>query len=196
MKNWLSIRNESPPAKAQGTALASRADFDRKIAQFRKATGVLESCRIGFVCGKTGQRFETLFERASPAEKFKVAANETMTFSCSAVQSGKAQAQRRIDMDDFSLTKWRCFGCGVEDFIHCGVCGQNICRSCPTWKVGNREYSKCEPGCGSEGSLEPLDAIGTSAGTRRAGMAKAIAGPRGPKLPTGQSAPLLPGRRR
>ncbi|UPT88513.1 hypothetical protein HAP41_0000005325 [Bradyrhizobium barranii subsp. apii] len=57
MKNWLTLKPAALPAKKASSELATKADFDRKVAEFRRASGKVESCRIDFVCAKTAEPF-------------------------------------------------------------------------------------------------------------------------------------------
>lgn len=194
MKNWLTTtKAPSVPAKAAAKAIASRAEFERKMAEFRRATGKLESCRIAFVCAKTAEPFDVEFGRASAAEIFKVTAIEkrNSSTSSSAMIAASAPAVRNFEIEAFSFAGWHCPCCGNGDFVRCG-CGQINCRWRPMREVAGRRLYKCEPGCGAEGPLSTMHAIDAAeavkSGTKHTALSAAVR----PSLPAAQVPRLLP----
>ncbi|RVI30878.1 hypothetical protein CN207_07495 [Sinorhizobium meliloti] len=194
MKNWLTTtKAPSVPAKAPAKAIASRAEFERKMAEFRRATGKLESCRIGFVCAKTAEPFDVEFGRASAAETFTVTAIEkrASSVSMSAMMAANVPAVRNFDIEAFSFAGWRCPCCGNSDFVRCS-CGQINCRWRPMREVGGRRLYKCEPGCGTEGPLSTMHAIDAAEAAKGGAKPKALSATVRPSLPASQVPRLLP----
>jgi hypothetical protein len=191
MKSWLTLRPTATPAK-KPSQLSTKAEFDRKVAEFRKASGKLEACRIDFVCAKTAEPFVVLFERLSAAEKFAVAKTEKIGVANAAPSSSSIPALRSFDVNDFSFAAWRCPCCGSGSFVHCG-CGQNSCQA-KVWRADNgRLYHRCEPGCGSVGEIGTLRSVQASAGG--GGHVKPQSGSTRPTLPKADHAGLLTHRK-
>ncbi|EGE59904.1 hypothetical protein RHECNPAF_178005 [Rhizobium etli CNPAF512] len=188
MKNWLVPRPNAVPAKAPEKALTARTDFDRKMAAFRKATGALETFRIGFVCAKTAEPFDVLFGRASPDDKFAVTAIEKRGSGATGGAKSAAPSHRNFDIEAFSFAGWHCPYCASDTFVRCS-CGQMNCRWRPLREVAGRRLYKCEPGCGQEGELVTmLDIDATPA-------VKAVTSPKASKakaLPAARPIGLLP----
>lgn len=192
MKNWLTLRPAALPAKKASSELTAKAEFDRKVAEFRRASGKLESCRIDFVCAKSAEPFRVLFDRASAAEKFAVAKIEKIVAARAAPSPTSLPALRSFDVNEFSFTAWRCPCCGNGSFVHC-ACGQNSCQA-KIWRADDgRSYHKCEPGCGSVGEIGTLRSVQASAGG--GGQTKSLAGSRRPALPKSDGASLLTHRK-
>lgn len=192
MKNWLTLKPAAVPAKKASSELTTKAEFDRKIAEFRRASGKLESCRIDFVCAKTAEPFSVLFERASAAERFAVAKIQKLGGAHAAPASSTLPALRSFDVNEFSFASWRCPCCGNGSFVHC-ACGQNSCQA-KVWRADDgRAYHRCEPGCGSVGEIGTLRSVQASAGG--GGHAKPHAGSRRPALPKAGSGGLLTHRK-
>jgi hypothetical protein len=194
MKNWLSPIPAKPavPVKADSTAL-SRAEFDRKIASFRKASGVVETWQIGFLCAKTSQRFETLFERGSPSELFRIASIDKLVPAFGPGKAGAPPAQANFPIEQFCFDRWRCAGCGAGSFIKCQTCQLYYCDAFAEERRDGT-YSYC-PKCRGGGRtvlLQDLDASG-AARHRRPQIA---AGADRPRLTQTASAPALPWQRR
>jgi hypothetical protein len=193
MKNWLTLRPSAVPAKKESTELTTKADFDRKVAEFRRASGKLESCRIDFVCAKMAEPFSVLFGRASAAEKFAVAKIEKIGMAKGAPSSSSLPALRSFDVSEFSFAAWRCPCCGNGSFVHC-ACGQNSCQA-KVWRADDgRTYHTCEPGCGSVGEIGTLRSVQASAGG--GGRIKPSAGSNRPTLPKAGTGGLLTHRKR
>jgi len=193
MKNWLTLRPAASPAKKASTELTTKAEFDRKIAEFRRASGKLETCRIDFVCAKSAEPFSVLFDRASAAEKFAVKEIEKIGATKTSSSPTSLPALRSFDTNEFSFAAWRCPCCGNGSFVHC-ACGQNSCQA-KVWRADDgRTYHKCEPGCGSVGEIGTLRNVQASAGG--GGQNKSPAGTRRPALTKAGSASLLTHRKR
>jgi|GEM_PF-2996542 len=191
MKNWLVLRPSAVPVKAQARALTTTADFERKMAVFRKATGALETFRIGFVCAKTAEPFEVLFGRASPDEKFTVTTIEKRDSAAIGGAKSSVPTHRNFDIGAFSFVGWRCPYCASCDFVRCG-CGQINCRWRPLREVAGRRLYKCEPGCGHEGELGTLVDIDASPATKAVTSPRALKAPQAKALPATPLAGLLP----
>lgn len=171
MRKWISLTTKLP-AKAHEALPPARDEFARKVAAFRKATGVLESCAVSFKCAKTHEEFEVLFQRAGPSELFAVASITIRARERSHSSPELAIASVGVDISAFDLTAWVCPCCGVENFTHFSCCNQNLCHSNPRRKVGAITYGTCKPGCGSESPLESLKNIDTCAAPRGSGRPK------------------------
>jgi hypothetical protein len=183
MKGLLSIIRTTAPAKADATP-AARAAFDRKLAAFRKANGIVDRCAVGVVCSRTGARFETLFERAAPDGLFA----RVSTRACNGGNEFAAaapQTRRVFSVADLDLSGWACAGCRSPDFVHC-QCGVNGCDPRPGHNESANLY-KC-PGCGSEARTVPLSRIETRQGGGIRSQSKTA------QLRGAQSATLLPRR--
>lgn len=192
MKNWLTLKPSALPAKKASSELAAKAEFDRKVAEFRRASGKLESCRIDFVCAKSAEPFSVLFDRASAAEKFAVAKIEKIGMTQAVSSPSSLPALRSFDVNEFSFIAWRCPCCGNGSFVHC-ACGQNSCQV-KLWRADDgRTYHRCEPGCGSVGEIGTLRSVQVSTGG--GGHIKPLAGSRRPALPKAGSASLLTHRK-
>ncbi|WP_461331241.1 hypothetical protein [Bradyrhizobium elkanii] len=192
MKNWLTLRPAALPAKKASTEISTKAEFDRKVAEFRRASGKLETCRIDFVCAKTGEPFSVLFDRGSAAEKFAVAKVERIGVMKATPSPSSLPALRSFDVNEFSFASWRCPCCGSGSFVHC-ACGQNSCQA-NVWRADDgHTYHKCDPGCGSVGELGKLRSMQASAGGW--GHGKSSAGSGRPALPKTGSAGLLTHRK-
>ncbi|MBZ9944508.1 hypothetical protein LB533_25775 [Mesorhizobium sp. BR1-1-13] len=192
MKNWLTLKPAALPAKAASSELATKADFDRKVAEFRRASGKLESCRLDFVCAKTGEPFCALFDRASAAEKFAVAKIEKIGVTIAAPSPISRPALRSFDANEFSFAAWRCPCCGSGSFVHC-ACGQNSCQAKVRQAGDGRMYHTCEPGCGSVGEIGKLRSVQANSGG--GGYAKPQAGLKRPALPKAGNGGLLTHRK-
>ncbi len=192
MKNWLTLKAAGIPAKKASTDLATKAEFDRKVAEFRRASGKLETCRIDFVCAKTAEPFSVLFDRASAAEKFAVARIEKIGTAKSAPSSSYLPALRSFEVSDFSFAAWRCPCCGNGSFVHC-PCGQNSCQAKVRRADDGRMYHTCEPGCGSVGEIGTLRNVQASSGG--GGHAKPQSDLKRPTLPKAGNGGLLTHRK-
>lgn len=193
MKNWLTLKPPALAAKKISSELTTKTDFDRKVAEFRRASGKLESCRLDFVCAKTAEPFSVLFDRASAAEKFAVAKIEKSGATKASSSPSSLPALRSFDVSEFSFAAWRCSCCGNASFVHC-ACGQNSCQA-KVWRADDgRTYHRCEPGCGSVGELGTLRSVQASTGG--GGHVKLPAGSGRPALPKAGSASLLTYRKR
>lgn len=192
MKNWLTLRPTAAPAKTASTQLSTKAEFDRKVAEFRRASGKLETCRIDFVCAKTAEPFSVLFDRASAGEQFAVARIEKIGTAKGAPSSSSLPALRSFDVSDFSFAAWRCPCCGSGSFVHCG-CGQNSCQAKVRRADDGRLYHTCEPGCGSVGEIGTLRSVQASSGG--GGHAKPQSGLKRPTLPKAGNGGLLTHRK-
>lgn len=190
MKNWLSpIPSKAPaPAKADSTAL-SRAEFDRKIASFRKASGVVETWRIGFLCAKTSQRFETLFERGSPTELFKIVSIDKLVPAFGAGKAGAPPRQANFPIEQFCFDRWRCAGCGADSFVRCCRCQLYYCNAFAEERRDGT-YSYC-PVCRGGGRTVPLQDLDASGAARRKSP-QAEAGADRPRLTQTGNPPALP----
>jgi hypothetical protein len=167
MKGLLSIIRRAVPATPVAKP-AARADFDRRLAAFRKANGIVDRCHIGFVCGRTGLRFESLFERGAPSELFALAS----THMCGSGNAAAAVAPcaRVFSVAELDLSGWACPGCKSANFVHC-QCGINGCDPRPQHNASVGLY-RC-PGCGLETRTVPLTRIETRQGGSIRAHAKA-----------------------
>jgi hypothetical protein len=192
MKNWLTLRPAAMPAKKASSALTSGAEFDCKIAEFRRASGKLESCRIDFVCAKTAETFSVVFDRASSAEKFAVAKVEKIGSTQATPASSSLPALRSFDVSEFLFAAWRCPCCGNGSFVHC-ACGQNSCQAKVRRADDGRMYHTCDPGCGSVGEIGTLRSLQASSGG--GGRARLNSGHKRATLPKAGNGSLLTHRK-
>lgn len=169
--NWLKIMNSPPPAK-----LPSRAEFDRKVAQFRKANGITETYRVGFTCAHTLQAYEMVFERAGPGEAFAIVSMAAASPAKAVARFGELPPRRVLDLSEFDWTAWRCPGCQASSFVACG-CGQINCDAHRQRRGEAHGLYKCEPGCGYEAGPSPLVTLSaTEGGANKARRALPAAG--------------------
>lgn len=166
MKGLLSIIRRAVPATPEAKP-AARADFDRRLAAFRKANGIVDRCSIAFVCSRTGLRFESLFERGAPGELFAPASTRVCGDNAAAAEAPRA---RVFSVDELDLSGWACPGCRSANFVHCH-CGTNGCDPRPQHNASAGIY-RC-PGCGLETRTVPLTLIETRQGGSIRGHAKA-----------------------
>lgn len=192
MKNWLTLKPAALPAKKASTETSTKAEFDRKVAEFRRTTGKLESCRLDFICAKTAEPFSALFDRASATEKFVVSKIEKIGAAKAAPSSSSRPALRSFDVSEFAFAAWHCPCCGNRSFVHC-ACGQNSCQA-KIWRADDgRTYHRCEPGCGSVGEIGTLRSVQASTGG--GGHTKSRADSPRPALPKAGSTSLLTHRK-
>ena len=191
MGKFLSPINGKPPAAAEPKAVAERDAFAAKVAQFRRATGRLEACRVSYCCGKTRGAFEVIFERAGPSEQFVIAQiNKIGASGGSSAESAAIPVRRTFDVSEVSFAGWNCPYCGDRSSVYC-PCGQNNCCGRPMRQVGFAALYKCEPGCGRESETRPLENLTASQDGRRAAMINGVAARSQAALPK-SNAPLLP----
>lgn len=196
MKNWLSpISQKAPvPVKADSTAL-SRAEFDRKVASFRKASGIKDSCQMTFLCSKTRRPFEVIFERESPHQLFEVAAIEHVAAVAKGASRSSPSSSRHFNIEAFSWDRWHCAGCAAESFILCGRCGTYYCDAYSELRDGAGARYGC-PACGHIGRIVTLQAIDTSDSRSNRKKPGTSTAPSQSALPRAPSTPLLPRGRR
>jgi hypothetical protein len=125
MKGLLSVIRKALPAKPAAKAAAGE-EFDRRLAAFRKASGLMESCAIGFICSRTRRAFEFRFERTSPGELFTLASVRKPEGSVPAAARAAPRAGRGFNVAEFDLSGWACPFCPASNFVHCR-CGINCC---------------------------------------------------------------------
>jgi hypothetical protein len=159
MKSLLSIIRSAAPAKAEAKP-AARADFDRRLAAFRKANGIVDRCQIGFVCSRTGGRFECEFERGAPGELFALVSTRKQGGGFAAGR-GARDERRAFNVDELDLSRWACPCCNATSWVHC-QCGTNGCDPRPDHNTSVSLY-KC-PGCGLASRTVPLTRIETRQG--------------------------------
>ena len=125
MKGLLSIIKKALPASPDG-GMPAREEFDRRLAAFRKANGVMESCVIEFTCGQTRRPFELRFERASPGELFTPAPVRQPEGDASSVAKSSPRTARAFNAAEFDLSRWVCPFCRAQTFVRCR-CGITCC---------------------------------------------------------------------
>lgn len=197
MANWLTLKTAAlltkAPAKTPASVPATSAEFDRKVAAFRKAAGIIDTCRIPFFCAKFRQPFEVAFERPSPSDRFTITSIDRVMAGTAA--AGKTPGLRNFNIDEFSLGNWYCAGCSARNFIRCEPCGVHYCNASAREVGDGSDYSEC-PCCGRGGWLTPLRKMSASDSCGRSAGPHGLAGADRTRLARPQNAPLLPGRRR
>lgn len=156
MKGLLSVIRKALPPKPAAKA-AARQEFDRKLAAFRKASGVMESCAIGFLCSRTRRPFELRFERASPGELFTLASVRKPEGGAATAGRAASHAGRAFKMAEFDGSGWVCPFCRAQIFVHCR-CGMNCCD--PRADQPEDTLFTCAA-CGLETRTVPLTRIET-----------------------------------
>lgn len=179
-----------PILKRNSVHVASeRAQFDRRVAALRVATGKPERFVVQCACAVYDAGFSVLFERFGSHERFRIAAIEK---DGAAGASGGVPRRRSIRVEEIDDAGWKCPHCGnAGDYVHCGGCNTIICgssvRSVPGTKVFN-----CRASCGRTGSLVPLEEVSghdaTASGAHRRAAPKA----RGARLLREAPPPDLP----
>ena len=182
-------KNVPAPVQQEARPLVSGSEFNRKIAAFRKTKGVVESCRINFICQVSEQHFESLFERDAPDELFKCVARTVLTPSASGLKILHTSGFRKFKAAEFDFRAFQC-GCGRDDFVVCH-CGQISCRPRLGGIFKNAMWV-CKPGCGAAGLLLPLIEIAAATSTGSGWLSKVaqaqpanLCPPRRPLLPRG-----------
>ena len=194
MKNWLAPMPQKAPEPAKtDSAAQSRAEFDRKLASFRKASGIVETWRIGFLCAKTSHRFETLFERGSPTELFKIASIDKLVPAFGAGKAGAPPSQANFPIEQFCFDRWRCAGCDADSFVRCRRCKIHYCDAFAEERRDGT-YSYC-PVCRGGGRTVPMQDLDASETTRRRNPQVANGADRQRLTQTGNP-PALPWQRR
>jgi hypothetical protein len=142
-------------------------EFDRRVAEFRKARGLAETFRLTTFCQVQRAYFVTVYERYAKDELFEPVRMERCDSSRTA--SGSSGTYFSVAVSD--LGAWTCL-CGRTGYVVCN-CRQISCRpSDDGWC--------CEPGCGASGPLSPLSSV---SGSKDSNSKALSAGARGPLLP-------------
>jgi hypothetical protein len=155
MKGLLSVFRKALPAKPAATA--ARDEFDRRLADFRKASGVMESCIIGFMCGRTRRPFEFRFERGSRAELFTLVSVRKPEGGAATAARAAPRAGRALNLAEFDSSGWACPFCRAQTFVRCR-CGINCCD--PRAHQTEHGLFTCAA-CGLETPTVPLTMIET-----------------------------------
>lgn len=157
------------PAQQDGAPVVARGDFNKRIAEFKKARGLAETFQLTTFCQVRRQYFTTFFERYGPGELFKPVRKDVTDLKLSRTGSLSGGF---LQVGTSELGGWECI-CGRGNFVKCS-CGVTSCM--PT----EHEWS-CNPGCGAAGNLTPLHSISGSKGSAAARLFKSANLPLLPK---------------
>lgn len=172
--NWLTKFDQSKQIATTKKAqlAAQQKSFAQKVQALRAATGKIESRRVHFRCARTSGGFYADFERMNPGERFRIArierdvpaAGKSAGFMAG-IGLKPARADTAFDHREFDTSGWYCPWCNLHGiFVHCGACGENVCKARTTTRADGEEWFICTPACGNAGTLTQTDKIhGTKA---------------------------------
>lgn len=173
-----------------GKALARKDSFAEKVKAFRVATGKLERFTTECACALHDKAFLITYERAGPAEKWRIGAIDKIVGQERRGGGGESAKPRLLDvpLEDVDETGWACPWCQCSsDFVYCTQCSTFVCARRVREEEGQRKF-RCRDSCGASGLLGPLVSMkgtGTDA-------PKALS-PKAGLLPRSAPHPALPG---
>lgn len=170
--------NDLVPARKPDKPVLQGDEFNRRVAQFMRDKGIVESFCVTIFCRVHEKFYITTFERRGPGELFKRVSVEPLQPS-----SGRGiaalSAKQAFNIED--VADWEC-PCGAGSWVNCS-CGRISCNA-------DREWWRCYPGCGAHGNLEPARTITGSKPGRKLSGSDNFAG----ALFKSASVPRLPGK--
>jgi hypothetical protein len=153
----MSDNRQLQEAVSRALAASRKNEIAKQLDSMRRELAVPQDERrvMRFACAVTGRKFAVVYKRASPAERFRIAAIETDPVPAQArgSRTGAASSLQAHGPGDFDHTGWRCPYCSADWWVVQCRCGDNICKGRTVRLDFGREYFRCHDGCGQAAYL-------------------------------------------